>query len=116
MGATATLIQDDFDFFDELELVTFRSLQPDGTYTDTANVKALRREVSVRRASADPAGEVYARETVWHLKAKDLGTVECKPNDVVRQASGVEWVASADVRLQTLGTRWRLGNCVRAAS
>lgn len=116
MGALATSIQDDFDLFDETELVTFRSLQPGGTYSNTANVTALRRVTSVRQVSADGGGEVYAREVVWHLKAKDLAGVECKPNDVVRQASGVEWVAGPDVRLETLGTRWRLGGCTRSAS
>lgn len=89
---------------DNTETVTFRSLGPGGTFTDTAGIIALRRSLSRQEIAALGGGALAHGILVWNLEA---GTLSPKTGDRVQDSNNVEYVVEA-AELVTFGSRWRL--------
>ncbi len=89
---------------DGLEAVTLarRGSTPGGAAATIAH--ALRRAVSVREAAASD-GRYTAGDVTWHLPVAELAAAP-RLGDLVRSGEGRQWTV-LEVRLTTLGTRWR---------
>ncbi len=89
---------------DGLEAVTLarRGSTPGGTPAAIAH--ALRRSVSMREAAASD-GRYTTADVTWHLPVAELGQSP-RLGDLIRSGDGRQWTV-LEVRLTTLGTRWR---------
>jgi hypothetical protein len=89
---------------DGLEAVTLarRGSTPGGAPAPIAH--ALRRSVSMREAAASD-GRYTAADVTWHLPVAELAQSP-RLGDLIRSGDGRQWTV-LEVRLTTLGTRWR---------
>lgn len=99
-----------------LETVIYRARDLDGTSTDYAGVKALKRMTSGSTAGVGtPGAQATVNNCRWHVQASTLdSSVTPKRGDRIVRTSGEIWeVLSADTA--TFATRYAL-NCRRAGS
>ncbi len=89
---------------DGLEAVTLarRGSTPGGPPARVAH--ALRRSVSLREAAVS-GGRYTAADVTWHLPVAELGQSP-RLGDLIRSGDERQWTV-LEVRLTTLGTRWR---------
>lgn len=104
-------IADDFDLFDNVQLVTWRAKQTNNSFVNYTSVKALRRAINTAPSGA--TGKVFPKKARWHLKASSLAVVP-KYGDLLVEADGTTWTAEV-VATQTFGTRYAI-DMTRAVS
>lgn len=99
-------VSNDFDVFDDIEVVTYRKLNSDGaTFTNIAPVNALGTAEHHRTTSTESLeADTIAKR--WHLKAIDLNGVTVERGDRILDGANVEWVVESG-DLEVWKTSWR---------
>jgi len=102
---------DDFDIFDGTELITYERRDLQGSVTQYANVRALRRAVTGEPIKG-PNGSLIGSDTVrWHIKASTL-PITPRRDDRIVSVSGTWAVLTDDI--ETFGNRY-VCNCRKVA-
>jgi len=99
-------VSNDFDVFDNTEVITYRKLNSDGeTFTNISPVNALGLPEEHRTTDTDAAAVDVVTKT-WHLKVVDLGGATVERGDHILDASNGEWVVESG-NLEVWKTTWR---------
>lgn len=108
-----TDIADDLDVMDDLEVVTFTPVNPDGA--DIPNVTAQRSALTAAQLSAvADVVDVSPSDVRFLLAANDLGGTQVTIQSVIKDSDGINYtVLWVDKIL--FGTRWRC-HCRREVS
>jgi hypothetical protein len=86
-------ISDDFDYIDNLQTVTVKSMESDESFTDVTGVSAF-----VEHLPSGYQLDAHIITAVWHLKAGDMGATIVKEDDrIVSSADGTYVIVAADL-------------------
>lgn len=87
------------------ETVTFMSRNGNDNFVSTEDVSALREARTRDDGQGPPSGKAAESRVRWHLANADMGGVEPKPRDRIKDAANVQYVVTG-VRLESWGSRW----------